>query len=103
MRLGVVFRSVAVLLAAPLLALPAGGAEDSAPAAPAHGVVAPPVARPSVATPRSSSVKPATRRADLTADGAERERAARPIDVHVDCAHDGCVVVEGLDVRVVGP
>ncbi len=87
MKLGVVLRSVAVLLAAPLLALPAGGAEDAVPPPPARALVTPP-----------PMLVPETAPEPL----AQPPRAVA-LDVRVDCAHDGCVVVHGLDVRVVGP
>jgi hypothetical protein len=92
MRLGVVIRSVAVLLAAPLLAVPAGGA-DAPPPPPATARLPQPLA---VREARADVVKHA-------APAPVPAEEARPIDLRVDCAHDGCVVLQGLDVVVVGP
>jgi hypothetical protein len=93
MKVGVVLRSVAILLGAPLLALPAGGAEDDP--APLSAARAPAPASLPVAV---ADAPPAER-----ATTPPPAKPASPVRVVVDCAQDGCVVQTGLDVLVVGP
>jgi hypothetical protein len=98
MRLGVVIRSVAILLAAPLLALPAGGAEDDTPAQQAAGL------RPAIAHAKTNHAggRPNEVRVAETRRTPPPQPSS-PVRVVVDCAKDGCVVQNGLDVLVVGP
>lgn len=92
MRLGIVIRSVAILVAAPLLA--AGGGEDDAPSPEVSVGLRPAIAHAKTETnakkvrPRAAQPQPAT---------------SSSVRVVVDCAKDGCVVQNGLDVLVVGP
>jgi hypothetical protein len=99
MRLGVVIRSVAILLAAPLLALPAGGAEDDQPSPQVVGL------RPAIAHAKTEQA--GGRSSDETASKPRQAQPppqpSSPVRVVVDCAKDGCVVQNGLDVLVVGP
>ncbi|MBL9027786.1 MAG: hypothetical protein JNL21_36685 [Myxococcales bacterium] len=108
-------RSVAVMLAAPLVALPAGGAEDDAQPIPAATQraerVVPVTAEP--AQPAATELVSAARRPSPgessrpSSSGSGRPPATTtpdvPVSVSVDCANDGCVVQDGLDVRVVVP
>jgi hypothetical protein len=114
MRLGVVLRSVVVMLAAPLVALPAGGAEDDAQPFPPATQRAQRVVRlsaePAQAQPVATAPVRAARRtppSDSSRPSADRPSATPkpdvPVSVSVDCANDGCVVQDGLDVRVVVP
>ncbi len=92
MKVGVVLRSVAILLGAPLLALPAGGAEDAP--APLSAARAPAPASVPVAVADAPPAERAT---------TPPVKPASPVRVVVECAKDGCVVQTGLDVLVVGP
>jgi hypothetical protein len=99
-RLRIVVRSLAVILASPLVALPAGWASEDAGAqnpGPAHGAAAvAPAAEiaPKVVVHERSPSAPIT-----TAPPANP--AAEPTEISVACGGDGCVVQSGLEVMVV--
>ena len=99
MRLGVVIRSVAILVAAPLLALPAGGAEDDAPAPQVVGL------RPAIAHAKTQQAggRSSDGKVSQPMQAQPPPQPSSPVRVVVDCAKDGCVVQNGLDVLVVGP
>lgn len=96
MRLGIVLRSVAILVAAPLLALPAGGAEDDTPS-PQVSVGL----RPAIAHAKTDAK--VTKPRHLPRAVQPQPQTSSSVRVVVDCAKDGCVVQNGLDVLVVGP
>ena len=89
MRLRIVVRSLAVILASPLIALPMGQAQ----------------------TPESPQLLPVIEPARELAPKAmvhaavvahERPQAPRPVtEISVACGNDGCVVQNGLEVMVV--
>ena len=107
-------RSVAVLLAAPLVALPTGGAEDEAsttkPAEMATRITRiVPVSPIKSSNGSAAPIRDEARARHARAAGARaaprppRSSTPAPVRVSVDCAEDGCVVQDGLDVLVVGP
>ncbi len=108
MKLSIVLRSVAILLAAPLLALP-GGVDHQAEGgdAPAPEPAKPSFLRVEPAQAHAATARraPDARQARAVATPASRPpgKPANELDVTVSCAHDGCVVQNGLDVLVVGP
>lgn len=103
-------RSVAVMLAAPLVALPAGGAEDDAqptpPATQSTQRVVAVTAEPAQAQPVPTEPvmgRAARRPSPSDSSHPPSPKPDVPVSVSVDCANDGCVVQDGLDVRVVVP
>jgi hypothetical protein len=97
-RFSIIARSLGVILASPLLALPLGFAGESS--APLHAgtarlsdQVVPPAAAPATPAVRPSSTVFASR--------AVPGPVTEEVEVTVSCATDGCVVSTGLDVVVV--
>lgn len=87
-------RSVAVMLASPLVALPLGEAREPVEEAPP--VLAEPAPKPESPVERRERAVRATEPAAGGSDDRE------PVLVSVDCSNDGCVVQDGLDVVVLG-
>lgn len=90
MRLRIVVRSLAVILASPLVALPMGQAQTPGPARAAEAAVAPTPSRGPQSMLREPSAA-ALRPVDV----------GQPTEVSIACGGDGCVVQNGLEVMVV--
>lgn len=84
MRLRIVVRSLAVILASPLVALPMGQAQE-----PARPIAVQPVMKQ---TPKAMVYQ---------AKAVTPKPAAEPTEVSIACGGDGCVVQSGLEVMVV--
>lgn len=90
MRLRIVVRSLAVILASPLVALPMGQAQT-----PEATQVA-----PAVAPAPQRGLQEMLREPSVASALAPRADAA-PTEISVACGGDGCVVQNGLEVMVV--
>lgn len=104
MKLAVVVRSVAVMVAAPILALPLGAEEERSDAHVTEAARSPVSAarsRSAPAGPRAAGIAMAEKRSvgPVPREATEPEQ----VKVSVQCAHDGCVVQDGLAVVVLGP
>lgn len=86
-RLRIVVRSLAVILASPLVALPMGQAQTPV------ATPAPPVAAPETQLGPKAMVHKAAATTSFS--------AFAPTEISVACGGDGCVVQNGLEVMVV--